>query len=99
MVIVAKTIAILNISSQDGPIIIFPIEQMSRFQARAYGESMECIRLDEPVFGLGAEGFRQNVKCFSNNEYSKQPQRSGAKKAMRVSEFIPVLVRTELLCF
>ena len=46
MVIVAKTIAILNFSTQDGPIIIFPIEQMSRFQAQAYGESMGSIRLD-----------------------------------------------------
>ena len=37
MVIAGKITATLNLSTQDGPIIIFPIEQMSRFQAQAYG--------------------------------------------------------------
>lgn len=58
MVIAGKIIATLNLSTQDGPIIIFPIEQMSRFQAQAYGESMGSIRLDEPVLRLGTEGLR-----------------------------------------
>lgn len=56
----------------DGPIMIFPIERTSRFQAQAYGEPMEYFRLDEPVFRHESEGFVQILKssvkiCVANS--------------------------------